>query len=81
MSTFLCEKELVELTDASHAKKQIKWLSDRGWPFEVGTTGKVKVLRATMEKKMGIVSMAGRRKPGPDADALREVMGGKKKAS
>lgn len=81
MSTFLTEEELAQLTDASHAKKQIKWLADRAWPFEVSTTGKAKVLRATMERKMGVVTLAGRRKVEPDAEALREMIRGKKKAS
>ena len=81
MSTFLSEDELCELTDAVHKSKQIEWLATRGWPFEQSCLGKIKVLRSTMEVKMGVVSMSGRRKSVPDAKALREMMNGTKKTA
>lgn len=82
MSTFLTAGELEELTDLHQPAAQVRWLTSRGWPFEIAATGKVKVLRAVMEKKMGVVTLAGRRPSTPDADALKEMMSrGKKKAS
>lgn len=81
MSTFLTDAELCELTDAVHKSKQIEWLAVRGWPFEQSCLGKIKVLRSTMEAKMGVVSMTSRRKSAPDANALREMMNGSKKTA
>lgn len=81
MSTFLTSSEMEELTDLQQPAAQIRWLTARGWPFEISAAGRVKVLRAVMEKKLGIVTLAGRKSSAPDADALREMIGGKKKAS
>lgn len=81
MATFLTAAEMEELTDLQQPAAQIRWLAARSWPFEISATGRVKVLRAVMERKLGIVTLAGRKPSTPDADALREMIGGKKKAS
>jgi hypothetical protein len=49
---FLSPDELLELTDYRRAADQIRWLTDHGWKFEVGATGRPKVLRAEAERRM-----------------------------
>ena len=48
----LSPEELLELTDYRRAADQIRWLTDHGWKFEVGATGRPKVLRAEAERRM-----------------------------
>lgn len=74
MSTFLSEEELVELTECSQAAAQMRWLSGRGWPFEVSAKGRPRVLRLVMEKKMGLAAKPERRR-GPDFDSLKRAIG------
>lgn len=50
----LSQSEIEELTDSKTAKCQIKWLSDRGWVFEVSRMGRVKVLRDYAAMRMGM---------------------------
>ena len=49
----LTPDELVDLTDRPHPKRQIEWLTRRGWVFEVGASGRPKVSRAYAEQRMG----------------------------
>lgn len=81
MSTFLTQQELTDLTDLLQPAAQRRWLVAHGWAFEVSASGKIKVLREVMLRKMGGTSIAARRQ-GPNVEALMEGMGlGKKKAS
>lgn len=48
----LSKTELEELTDRKRAKEQIAWLVKRGYRFEIGGAGRVKVLRAEVERHM-----------------------------
>lgn len=43
---FLSSDELRELTDLKLASAQIRWLQKHGYPFEIGASGKPKVLRS-----------------------------------
>lgn len=67
---FLTRQEIVELTDYQLPAAQCRWLRDRGFTFEVGASGKPKVLRAHVESKMGLrpaLSMSTQ----PNFDAIR----------
>lgn len=52
MSLFLTPEQLHEVTDLVQHKAQIRWLSARGWKFEVSSTGRPRVLLAEMERHM-----------------------------
>ncbi len=52
MSLFLSRDELQELTGYRQAAAQMRWLTDRGWRFEVGGDGRPKVARAEQERRM-----------------------------
>lgn len=49
---FLSRDELHELTDYKRPAEQIRWLTKRGYRFEVGASGRPKVLRATVETRL-----------------------------
>lgn len=51
-SLLLSSLQLVELTDVEQPSAQIRWLMDRGWKFEVGRSGRPKVLLAEAERHM-----------------------------
>ncbi|WP_155997810.1 DUF4224 domain-containing protein [Thioalkalivibrio sp. ALJ8] len=51
--TFLTREELTELTGYTVRKKQVAWLKENGWPFEVAADGRPRVLRAAMLARMG----------------------------
>jgi len=48
----LTQAELAEITDLIQPAAQIRWLTDHGWKFEIGASGRPKVLRAEAERKM-----------------------------
>ena len=50
---FLTTQELVELTDYKHPAKQIRWLREHGYRFEIGASGRPKVLRSEIERRLG----------------------------
>ena len=49
---FLTSDNLVELTDCKRRSGQIRWLSERGYRFEVSTTGRPKVLKEEIRARM-----------------------------
>lgn len=54
MSLFLTPKDLRDLTDTPIKTLQMKWLDDHGWTYTKSRMGNPKVLRAYMEKRMGL---------------------------
>lgn len=60
---FLTPAELKELTDLEQHAAQIRWLTDRGWKFEIGASGRPKVLRAEAERHMLSGHAGGGRRP------------------
>lgn len=50
---FLTRAELKELTEFSHKEKQIAWLREHGWPFEIGAKGHPRVLKSYAIVKLG----------------------------
>jgi len=49
----LSDDELFALTEAKTRPAQMAWLDARGFHYEVGAKGGIKVLRAHVECKMG----------------------------
>ena len=52
MTMFLSQDELRELTDLKVPKAQMRWLHRYAYPFEVAASGKPKVLREYVMKKL-----------------------------
>lgn len=52
----LSPQELIDLTDYQTAARQIQWLRDHGWKYEIGASGRPKVSRAYFEQRMGLVT-------------------------
>lgn len=52
MSLVLAREELQDLTGYRQAAAQMRWLTDRGWRFEIGGDGRPKVARAEYERRM-----------------------------
>jgi hypothetical protein len=50
--SLLTPEEIHELTDCQRHAGQIEWLSDRGWKYEVGTSGRPKVDREEYQRHM-----------------------------
>lgn len=49
---FLTHEQLVDLTDYKRPFEQIKWLRENGYPFEVGSSGRPKVLVRVLETRL-----------------------------
>ena len=49
---FLTATEIAELTDRKRAPEQIQWLTDHGYRFDVGASGRPKVLLKEVEQKL-----------------------------
>lgn len=52
---FLNDDELYDLTEykPSRPDKQIEFLREHGYPFEISSKGRPKVLRSYVEKRLG----------------------------
>lgn len=72
MSLFLTETELRELTELEQPEAQRRWLTSRGWAFEVSAKGRNRVLRAVMERMMGAAGRA-RQSTEPDFGAIKKA--------
>lgn len=46
--------ELADLTDYKRAASQVGWLLERGIPFDVGASGRPKVLRSVILTRLGV---------------------------
>lgn len=66
MTLLLTDDEVREVTGYKRAADQRKWLTSRGWAFEISASGKPKVLRAHAEERMG----GKRREWAPDFSGL-----------
>lgn len=49
---FLTREEITELTDRKQPRAQIRWLTERGYRFEIGASGCPKVLRSVIEARL-----------------------------
>jgi hypothetical protein len=60
---FLTDDELLALTDRKRPSDQIRYLRERGYPFEIGAKGKPKVLRSVVEQRHQIARPTPRLRP------------------
>lgn len=66
----LTQQELIDLTDCQRAHEQRAWLDARGWVYETGRLGNIKVLRSYAEMRMGMPVAADARVSEPDFSSL-----------
>jgi hypothetical protein len=52
MSLFVTPAALAEVTDLVQHAAQIRWLTERGWKFEISAAGRPRVLVAEMQRHM-----------------------------
>lgn len=57
-SLFLSPDDLRDLTDTPVKSLQMRWLDDHGWVYTKSRMGNPKVLRAYMERRMGLTADA-----------------------
>lgn len=69
-TNFLTQGELEELTDFKIAKAQIRWLTNHSFPFEIGASGKPKVLRSFLFNRLQNISNTALLNE-PNFDAIR----------
>jgi len=55
---FLSQDELRELTDLKVPKAQVRWLQRYAYPFEIAASGKPKVLREYVIRKLMSISLS-----------------------
>jgi Domain of unknown function (DUF4224) len=48
--------ELKELVGSTHKKKQIEWLGQRGWRFDLDINGRPIVIRSFLEARLGVTN-------------------------
>jgi hypothetical protein len=67
---FLSRDELQDLTDLKLPHAQCRWLSEHGYPYDVSASGKPKVLRSYVERRL-CPSTAALNGDEPNFDALK----------
>lgn len=68
---FLTSDELKELTDLKIPKAQIRWLDKHSYPYEIGASGKPKVLRSFVMEKLNATFKSNTNNQEPNFDAIR----------
>lgn len=68
---FLTSEELRELTDLKMARAQIRWLKNHFYPFEIGASGKPKVLRSLVIERLKGLHSSVTYQNEPNFDAIR----------
>ncbi len=63
---FLTADDLVELTGYQAPARQCRWLDRAGYPFELNAAGKPKVLKAYVEKRLGLADAKPKANTEPD---------------
>jgi len=66
MSLFLNAEELRDLTGYQVAHYQANWLLANGYPFDMSIYGKPRVLRAYIEKRLGVATEVKMAQTEPD---------------
>lgn len=49
---FLTHEQLHQLTDYKRPSDQIRWLTEHGYRFDIGASGRPKVLRSVVENRL-----------------------------
>jgi|GEM_PF-1058302 hypothetical protein len=65
ISMFLSEEEVQEFTGYKRAGDQKQWLDQQGYSFTINAIGKVIMLRAYIEKILGVEPISTPRKARP----------------
>ena len=73
LAMFLTDDEIESLTGYKRPADQRRWLSSRGWAFEVRADGKNRVLIEEATSRMLTRQRTGKTQE-PDLDALRRLM-------
>ena len=68
---FLMPEEVVMLTGFKLAKKQIRWLSSKGWRFEINGNRRPILARKYAEKMLGCGEVEAPSSAQPNFNALR----------
>ena len=68
---FLTQDEVRELTDLKIPKAQMRWLQKNSYPFEVAASGKPKVLREYVMRKLMTISLSVIPTNEPNFDAIK----------
>lgn len=68
---FLTADELKELTDLKIPKAQIRWLDKHNYPYEIGASGKPKVLRTFVLEKLKTTFPPNTKSNEPNFEAIR----------
>lgn len=71
MTMFLSQDELRELTDLKVPKAQVRWLQRYAYPFEIAASGKPKVLREYVMRKLMTISLSVIPTNEPNFDAIK----------
>ncbi|MGA8864164.1 MAG: DUF4224 domain-containing protein [Gallionella sp.] len=66
MTLFLTDHEIIELTGYQVAHYQARWLEAHAYPFERTMSGKPRVLRAYVEKRLGLATDLRLKQTEPD---------------
>lgn len=69
---FLTKEQLVELTGRKRTSSQRKWLNDHCWRFEVNAVGRIILLAAYVEAKLGCGQQQEPEAYRPNFEALRK---------
>lgn len=68
---FLTQNEIIDLTDLKIPKAQMRWLQKNSYPFEIAASGKPKVLREYVIRKMMSITFSAIENNEPNFDAIR----------
>ena len=71
---FLTAAEIKKLTELKRPSAQIKWLTCKGWVFEISDSNRPVVLRSYAERRM-----SGQQPPGPGAPSTQPAFEALKK--
>lgn len=63
---FLSKEEIIDLTGCKQGHKQIKWLSQHAYKFEVSAIGKPIVLKSHIEERLSGLSSKFKASQEPD---------------
>ncbi len=71
---FLTADEMHELTGYQRCADQRKWLTSRGWVFEISAIGRPMVARSYAENRMGIPTATQKLRVMPNFASLRKAV-------
>lgn len=70
---FLTAEQVQELTGYKVGHYQAQWLKEHGYPYELTISGKPRVLRAFVEKRLGLASVKPTTQTEPDFSSWKKA--------